>query len=246
MTTVRGGIPSRPTPLTPEQRLAKAQRVADMGVAAASAAQTDAAAAAVLAGEASDDAADALLATDGLADGTTPFTGLNVGGTNVKPFLDNTDGTKIDTAAGLGAGVVETAAVVAGDITPIYSALTTGTVLWSASSAEKDLQSVAVTVVRGTVKITAQVNVLFDSVASTTVTGILRLYRDATELTLARISLPSIISSGVNFIFPLQWSLSYEEAPGAGSYTYKITFEPGAVNNGQVAQRSLTVLPLEG
>lgn len=178
--------------------------------------------------------------------GTTPFTGLNVGGTNVKPFLDNTDGTKIDTASGLGTDVVETAAVLAGSITPAYSALTTGAVLWTAESTEKDLQSVVVTVARGTVKISAQCNVLFDSVASAATTGILRLYRDGVELFPARIALGATISQGASFIFPPQWMLAYEEAPGAGTYTYKITFEPGAVNNGQVGQRSLSAPPMQG
>lgn len=178
--------------------------------------------------------------------GTTAFTGLNVGGTNVKPFLDNTDGTKIDTAAGLGSDVVTTPKVLAGAITPAYSALTTGAVLWSASSAEKDLQSVTVTVVRGSVKIDALANVLMDPVGSPAITGIMRLYRGASELLTARIALNATISSGGNWIFPPQWTLSYLDAPGAGTYTYKVTFEPGSVNSGQVGQRILSALPLEG
>lgn len=213
------------------ERQEAAQAVTDAALAAAQAdiIATQAAQADIIADlDAEVDRLSAVLA------GTEPFTAVNVGGNTIAE------------SGGLSDDVVTTSTVVQGDITPIYSALTTGAVLWSAESGEKDLQSVAVTVVRGTVKISAQCNIQFDGVASTATVGILRLYRDGVELTLARISLNALISSGANFIFPQQWMLSYEEAPGAGTYTYKITFEPGAVNNGQISQRSLSALPMEG
>jgi len=45
---------------------------------------------------------------EGVLAGTIPFTGLNVGGTNVKPFLDNTDGAKLTNGAGLDSAIVST------------------------------------------------------------------------------------------------------------------------------------------
>lgn len=111
MTTIRRSIPTTREPLTIEQRIAKAAKKADLAALAADEAQADADTATVLATDASADAAAAQLDVDGALAGTTAFTGLNVGGVNVKPFLDKTDGSALTNASGLGAAVVETAAI---------------------------------------------------------------------------------------------------------------------------------------
>lgn len=49
--------------------------------------------------------------------GTENFTGIQVGGQNVKPFLDKTDGSALDDPSGLATAVVETPAVAKGDVT---------------------------------------------------------------------------------------------------------------------------------
>ena len=56
--------------------------------------------------------------------GTENFTGIQVGGQNVKTFLDQTDGTKIINTAGLGTSVVQTAKVSPNAITNEASANT--------------------------------------------------------------------------------------------------------------------------
>ena len=147
MTTVRRSLPRTPTLLTAEQLLARTKRRADAAAVAAAeaaadaavadtkaeaaqtdadqalldaaAAQTDADTALIAAGDASTDAADAMLAIDDVVDGTTSFTALKVGGVNVKPFLDNTDGTKLTNAAGLDTGVVTTAKIAANAATVV-------------------------------------------------------------------------------------------------------------------------------
>lgn len=230
-----------------EYAVEQTEIVAEAAAVDAASAQADADAALVLATDASADAAQAQLDVDGLADGTTPHTGLNVGGVDVKPFLDQTDGTKITAPGAFGPAVVETDAVLQGAVTPSYSAITTTAVLWSAESTEKTVQTVVADVVRGEVLIRASVQVLFDSVASSATTGTLHLYRDGSEIFAAAVVIGSVISSGSNWIFPPQWSLEYVDTPTpATGISYEIKFEPGAVNNGQVSRRVLHVLPLEG
>lgn len=97
MTTVRRSLPTtRPLP-TLEERLARARRKTELAALAAAAAQEDATAV--------DGRVDDVLAGD------ETFTGLNVGGTDVKPFLDLTDGAKITDSAALDTGVVDTQAL---------------------------------------------------------------------------------------------------------------------------------------
>lgn len=97
MTTVRRGIPTERPPLSIEQRLHLAAKRAEQGVQAAAAAQADATAA--------DGRVDDVLSGDEV------FSAVNVGGTDVKPFLDKTDGAALVDADGLAVGVVDTAAL---------------------------------------------------------------------------------------------------------------------------------------
>lgn len=69
--------------------------------------------AAVAADAAQADATEAQDTVDGALAGTEAFAALNVGGTDVKPFLDRTDGDKLTDSAGLAPEVVVTEAIAA-------------------------------------------------------------------------------------------------------------------------------------
>lgn len=144
MPTVRSGYPTRPRMPTPEIRLRRA-------AAAAEEAQVDADLAASAAAEAQTDADQALLdaaAADGrvtnVVGGVEPFTALNVGGTNVKPFLDKTDGAKLTDAAGLNDGLVVTEKVAPEAVTVDGLASTDARITLNNTSLV-DIQSVVMT-----------------------------------------------------------------------------------------------------
>lgn len=90
MTTVRRGIPTERPPLSIEQRLHLAAKRAEQGVQAAAAADGR---------------------VDDVLSGDEVFSAVNVGGTDVKPFLDKTDGAKLTDSSGLDDEVVQTAAL---------------------------------------------------------------------------------------------------------------------------------------
>lgn len=211
----------------------------------AEAAQVDADAAVVLATDASADAAQAQLDVDGLADGTTPFTGLNVGGDDKVGFLGKVASGALADATGLAAAVVETAAVKAGDITPNYYAYTSTAVLWTAESTEKTVQTAVVDVVRGDVRITGLVDIISGTMSAASAYGTLRLKRDGTAITNAERVAFTVGGAGT-WTLPPQLMLDFSDSPGAGSFTYTITFEPSESITGQVLRRSLIALPLEG
>jgi hypothetical protein len=279
LTTVRRSIPAQPTPLTPEQRLAKAQRQADRAAAAAAVAdasaaaaqadadaaaaaaavvaadvlvvdakaeaaqddadqalldaanaQTDADTAIIAAGDAADDAADVMLAVDDVVDGTTAFTGLNVGGVNVKPFLDKTDGSKLTNAAGLDTGVVTTAklAANAASVTARYD-----------SSAEVDV----VAIVGGSDPITSRLTI-FSVVMTATGSEIqvgggfyLRLQHSQDDVVLYVVveRVDSVSGSTDKFLATMQsqaisgdgfftgWqNINFSDTPAAGLVTYYV------------------------
>lgn len=145
MTTVRGGIATARRPLTVEQRIAKAAREAKAAAVSAMAAGEDA-------GQALLDAAEAQSTVDGALDGTEAFTGLNVGGTQVKPFLDRTDGDKLTEAAGLDAAIVTTAKVEPNGITNEIVAETSAS-LTLGGTAFTTIQTVSYTSTGGRLKV---------------------------------------------------------------------------------------------
>jgi len=183
------------------------------------------------------------------------FTGSLAATQNTGALADlNTVGAaQIDTgavtAAKLGADAVTTAKVQSGAITPVYAALTTGTVNWTASAAEKDLQTVAsVVVTRGKVIIRASFTCDLSPQASASVVGILRLYRDGSEIFNAQTTQQPVatLAAATNFVFSKQWVLDFIDDPGAGTYTYKIAFDPGHTADGDLRRRFLSVTPMEG
>jgi len=161
--------------------------------------------------------------------GTTPFTALNILGTNVAPFFGYTDGSQITNVA----------AVTEDLLTPAFGAVTAGAVTWSASLAEQDLQEVTVTVERGAVRVVFQGDVGVITTASGW-TGRLRLYRDATEITDAERKIRTIVEDGAHYQLPSQIALTFLDEPGAGTYDYRVTFTPGVVMSGDITNRTLT------
>jgi len=152
-------------------------------------------------------------------------------------------------ATKLGADAVTTAKVQSGAITPVYAALTTGTVNWTASAAEKDLQTVAsVVVTRGKVIIRASFTCDLSPQGSASVVGILRLYRDGSEIINAQTTQQPVatLAAATSFVFSRQWILDFIDDPGAGTYTYKIAFDPGHTADGDIRRRFLSVTPMQG
>ena len=183
------------------------------------------------------------------------FTGSLAATQNTGALADlNTVGAaQIDTGAvtnaKLGTDAITTLKVSAGAITPVYAALTTGTVNWTASAAEKDLQTVAsVVVTRGKVIIRASFTCDLNPQGSASVVGILRLYRGGSEIFDAQTTQQPVatLSSSSNYVFSKQWVLDFIDDPGAGTYTYKIAFDPGHTADGDIRRRFLSVTPMEG
>lgn len=128
MPTTRGSIPRAPTPLTPDQRLRKAQRDADRAADAALAAGADADQALLDAAEAKVDADAAQLAIDETLSGDRTFTGLQVEGQRVEDFLSKTDGAALDDPAAVPMTVIEAQvrAAVSGSGDVTYNPITGG------------------------------------------------------------------------------------------------------------------------
>jgi hypothetical protein len=183
------------------------------------------------------------------------FTGALAATQNTGALADlNTVGAaQIDagavTNAKLGTDAITTLKVTAGAITPVYAALTTGTVNWTTSAAEKDLQTVAsVVVTRGKVIVRASFTCDLNPQGSASVVGILRLYRGGSEIFDAQTTQQPVatLASSSNYVFSKQWVLDFIDDPGAGTYTYKIAFDPGHTADGDIRRRFLSVTPMEG
>lgn len=189
-----------------------------------------------LAEQASEDAAAADGRIDDVLDGTESHTALNVGGTDVKPLLDKSDGSKFD----------DVTAVEQGLITPSYAAFTSGSVTWTASGAEESLQTVTTTVVRGDVVITASCSVyMSDATMTAADEGRMRLYRDGVEIANAQVVLRAV-GYTASYQYPPQFVLNWLDTPGPGTFDYEVTFEPSMTLDGQINRRFLSALPLEG
>lgn len=167
---------------------------------------------------------------DILAGTGEPFTGLNVGGTNVKPFLDKTDGTKLTTSTGLDAGVVVTATVLANS-TNLPVSVSGGPVGWTSESDERVLASAAdVAVARGATHITA------DLQWTLTTQAFVRIYRDGTEMyerTVASASRESAFTYLDTTVTP-------------GLHTYELRLQPDGSAIGTVETATMTLIVLSG
>jgi len=202
---------------------------------------------------ATDDTTVNTLASNLASGAVKPAEAVTFTGRGSLASLNTVGASQIDTGAvtagKLDTGAVTTLKVTAGAITPVYAALTTGTVNWTTSAAEKDLQTVAsVVVTRGKVIIRASFTCDLNPQGSAAVVGILRLYRDGSEIVLAQTTQQPVatLASSTNFVFSKQWILDYIDDPGAGTYTYKITFDPGHTADGDLRRRFLSVTPMQG
>jgi hypothetical protein len=202
---------------------------------------------------ATDDTTVNTLASNLASGAVKPAEAVTFTGRGSLASLNTVGASQIDTgavtAAKLDTGAVTTLKVTAGAITPVYASLTTGTVNWTASSAEKDLQTVSsVVVTRGKVIIRASFTCDLNPQGSASVVGILRLYRAGSEIFDAQTTQQPVatLSSSSNFVFSKQWVLDFIDDPGAGTYTYKIAFDPGHTADGDIRRRFMSVTPMEG
>lgn len=180
--------------------------------------------------------------------GTENFTGIQVGGTNVKPFLDKTNGSALTNTTGLGNNVVTTPAVLAGAITPDFIA-TGGTVAWATESTEKTVQTLNdVAVTRGGVLILAGFVADFSDMSTgSPVAGNMKLLRNGVEIVPARVTLnPVMAATGASLQHVPQWSMVWRDNPGAALHDYTIRFAPGFVTDGGVAAPYIFALVLQG
>lgn len=215
---------------------AAAQEDADLAAAAAAQAQTDADAAqgtadtaVVAAGAAQADATQALAdaaAVDGRVDdvtgGVEAFTALNVGGTNVKPFLDKTDGSVLTDAAGLDDGLVGTTKIAAGAVTsPAQTVTAAFTTI--ASTSETTIATEAVTLAADEyVDLLGSFGILAiggdpTNIGDTAAQIIASIYRDTTKI--AEGPVGSVIK-GVTL--NASATLPQIDEPGAGTYSYTL------------------------
>ena len=166
------------------------------------------------------DADAAQTTVDGALAGTTAFTGLKVGSTNVKPFLDNTDGTKLTNGAGLASSVVSTVKIAAQGVTNTVSAFTNTS--QSLTTTEQNCQGATYTTTGERLEIFFSFYLNVYHPAGGGINTTLRLYRQGTliwDFTVA--------ATGDDFAFGWQ-SVVVPDQPAAGSYTYQLTTQLSA------------------
>lgn len=209
MTTVRRSLPTtRPLP-TLEERLARARRKTELAALAAAAAQEDATAV--------DGRVDDVLAGD------ETFTGLNVGGTDVKPFLDKTDGAKITDSAALDTGVVSTAKVATAAITAGATSAVGGVVALSGAG-ETTIATRSYTTTGGELEIEANFHLTVWHPTAGGISCRVRMYRDTTV-----IFDKTFVAISGDLIQGWQTPRAVETM-AAGTYSYSVTAQTSVSN----------------
>lgn len=183
----------------------------------ASEALSDAADAAADAGTALTAANAADARVDDVLDGTEAFTGLKVGSTDVKPFLDKTDGSKLTSATGLDTAVVETAAIEVAGASSSLSAFTDTSL--SLSTTEQNCQGVTFTTTGEKLEVFFSFYLNVWHPAGGGIDTTLRLYRQGTLVWDFVVE-----ATGDDFAFGWQ-SVVVEEQPAAGTYLYQLTVQ---------------------
>lgn len=169
------------------------------------------------------DAAAAAADVVDLSDGTTAFTALNVGGTDVKPFLDLTDGAKITDSAALDDGLVPTVKVADDAITSEGSAFTAASLDVTGTS-EITVQTVAFTSTGKSLEIRANFFMTVWHPTAGDVNATVRMYRGATNI--YEQAFPAI-----NGDLLQGWMTpTVIEEPAAGAYTYTVTVQVDVSN----------------
>lgn len=158
--------------------------------------------------------------------GTTAFTGLKVGSTNVKPFLDKTNGSALTNSTGLSSSVVTSPALIAGAANQVLSVHTAASLSVPAST-DTVVQTLVVTTVAGeTVDLNGQFTHSQISDATTTPTLYGTWHRNGTPL------VPSSFKSAIDvtraadpsrYVMALGiLSVPAVDVPGAGTHTYTL------------------------
>lgn len=174
----------------------------------------------VVASAAQAEAAQAQLDVVGLADGTTPFTGLNVGGDDKVGFLGKVAAGALSDASGLANALISTAKIAVEAVTTVDVDFDATTVNVT-TTAESTLVTVPVTVLAGEkVDLQGIVDVLAVYGGSPTgdvaATISVLIYRDS-SLLIARTT-RAIKSVVVAAPVPTSWN----DEPAAGSYNYTL------------------------
>lgn len=165
-----------------------------------------------------------------ITDGTTPFTGLNIGGTDVKPFLDKTDGSKLVMASGLDTAVVETAAIAVEAVTDHDFDFTAAVVdCKNESTAGVVVATKSVTLAAGeAAKLEGNCSVSVDATSAGLAVAYLAIYRDGVVIPeTLRISATALPSTGL----AASATTIFTDEPGAGTFTYTLRGYVGEADN---------------
>lgn len=230
--TIRSSIPRTPPVVGAEQRL---KRQAAAAQAQAETATSDAAVAQVGANAAQ-------MKIDDTLSGSEPFTGVNVGGVDVAPFLAKTDGERLVDADALQDQLVPTAKIEANAATESLTSYDATSISINGSG-EKVLRSQAVTLLAGE-KLEIQTGVSIYALGKNGVvpgqlmsTVMLRIYRGSTMIYEAAAS-PTLHAVPI----PVVVSPAWEDNPGPGTYTYELRLEhtaSGDVSSSTASSRFL-------
>lgn len=151
------------------------------------------------------------------------FTGLLVGGVNVKSFLDRTDGSKITNNAALADGLVSTAKVAAAAITDV-EATATGGLIGLIGSSETTIATRTFTTTGGELEVSVNFHLTLHHPTAGGCAARIRVYRDATP-----IFDKSFEAIGGDNLQGWQ-TPRITEAPPAGAYTYTVTAKASESN----------------
>jgi hypothetical protein len=156
-------------------------------------------------------------------EGRENFTGVQVGGQNVKPFLDLTDGSKITSSAALDTGVVSTAKVASSAITAGATSSVGGVVALNAAL-ETTIASRTYTTTGGELEIQANFHLTVWHPTAGGVSCRVRMYRDEVS-----IFDKTFVAISGDLIQGWQTPRAVETL-SAGTYTYSVTAQASVSN----------------
>lgn len=163
--------------------------------------------------------------------GEEEFSGLNVGGTDVKPFLDRTDGSMITDSAALDDGLITTGKVAVNAITAEASAFTAASLDVTGTS-EVTVQTVNYTTTGQTIEARANFYLTLWHPTAGNMNVTVRMYRDATLIY-------SQLFEAINGDLLQGWMTpAVVEEPAAGTYTYTTTVQVDVSNTNEATATS--------
>ncbi len=151
------------------------------------------------------------------------FTALNVGGTDVRPFLDMTDGTRIVDADALDDGVVLTATIGTGAVTTEGASFTAASLDVTGTS-EVTVQTVSFTSTGEALEVRANFFLTIWHPTAGNVNTTVRMYRGATNI--YEETFPAI---GGDVLQGWMTPVVLEE-PAAGTYSYSVKVQVDVSN----------------